>query len=147
MASKIRFNCESCNFQFTDSNSIFYFNELGIVEETLNMTSSKKMSESPLAGFIYESYCPECQEYIKTYLPENYLISFSKREIKELLNEYMDKKSGIIFLDFKNSTGIERRNILKKGKCPNCKKDISLIFTPNNPCPICGSKIIESSFE
>ena len=148
MASKITFECESCDFTFTDSSLIFYFNEMGkLVEETLKMDSSNKMCKSPLSGFIYESYCPHCQEIIKTYVPETHLTMLSIVEINEILSDYIGKSAQILFLDFENSTGIERRNILKNGKCPICTGEVSLIFDSNNTCPKCDSKMIESLFK
>lgn len=144
MASKIKFKCELCDFQFTDSALIFYFDGEEIFEEVLKFSSSKAMENSYLSGFVYESYCPYCQETIKTYVPENHLSSLTTMEINKLLKDNIDENtSQILFLDFQNSTGVERRNILRNGLCPNCKENISLIFDSNNNCPKCGSNINE----
>lgn len=146
MTSIIQYDCEDCDFQFIDENLIFYLenkDETNIIEETLTKEGSSAMSKSPLAGFLYISYCNNCSSYIKTYVPEN--TNFSEEEIKEIINDFSETKiNKLLFLDFKNTIYKERRAILENNSCPSCNNPMTLVLSEKTPCPKCGSKLKES---
>lgn len=149
MGTIINFKCESCDFTFQDNDLIFYLDEEdNFKEETLSPENSELMSKSLLEGFLYESYCPHCNKLIKTYVPEMKNIDLSKEEILEILSKYNEKnnfkdKFKVLIFDFSITTYKDRRKILERNECPNCKKKMSLIISKKTPCPKCGSALKE----
>lgn len=153
MGTIINFKCESCDFTFQDNDLIFYLDEDdNLKEETLSLENSKLMSKSLLEGFLYESYCPHCNELIKTYVPEMKNIDLSEEEILEILSKYNEEnneknnfkdKFKVLIFDFSTTTYKDRREILERNECPNCKKKMSLIISEKTPCPKCGSTLKE----
>lgn len=101
---EINFKCESCDFSFLDKNLIFYLdtnledlesilnfyskdkkedsNHLELIEDIHNKENSDKMTKSLISGFLYENYCPNCNELIKTYVPEDNEL-FTQEEIEK----------------------------------------------------------------
>ena len=93
MGTIINFKCENCDFEFQDKDLIFYLDENdNLKEESLTLENSKLMTKSLLEGFLYESYCPNCNKLIKTYVPEMNNINLNKEEISEIISKY-NKKS------------------------------------------------------
>ena len=138
--AEIKFKCTNCDFAFTDKNLIFYLNskledlesilnsnseDLELIEESLNKENSDKMTKALISGFLYENYCPHCNELIRTYVPEN-------------TSEYK-----ILFFDFKKTLYRDRRKILENNKCPNCENEMSLVISEKTPCPKCGASLKE----
>ena len=149
MRTIINFKCESCDFTFQDNDLIFYLDEEdNFKEETLSPENSELMSKSLLEGFLYENYCPHCNKLIKTYVPEMKNIDLSKEEILEILSKYNEEnnfkdKFKVLIFDFSITTYKDRRKILERNECPNCKKKMSLIISEKTPCPKCGSALKE----
>ena len=150
MGTIINFKCENCDFTFQDNDLIFYLDEEdNLKEETLSPENSKLMSKSLLEGFLYESYCPHCNELIKTYVPEMKNIDLSEEEILEILSKFNSSQSNenndfkVLIFDFSTTTYKDRREILERNECPNCKKKMSLIISEKTPCPKCGSSLKE----
>ena len=180
---EINFKCENCGFSFLDKNLIFYldtdlddlesilnFNlndenadsHLKLIEASHNKENSDKMTKSLISGFLYENYCPHCNELIKTYVPESNEL-FTQEEIEKILakeisknsfneentlidegnSDYENKAFKILFFDFKNTFYKDRRNILENNHCPNCNGEMSLVISEKTPCPICGSSLKE----
>lgn len=149
MGSIINFKCENCDFKFQDKDLIFYLDENdNLKEETLTLENSKLMTKSLVEGFLYESYCPNCNKQIKTYVPEMNNINLKEEEITEIISKYNKKENDednfkIIIFDFKTTNYRSRREILENNKCPNCNKDMSLVISEKIPCPKCGNMLIE----
>lgn len=167
---EINFKCESCDFSFLDKNLIFYLdtnledlesilnfyskdkkedrNHLELIEDSHNKENSDKMSKSLISGFLYENYCPNCNELIKTYVPEDNEL-FTQEEIEKILTKEIsknldnDKTFKILFFDFKKTFYKDRRNILENNDCPNCNSEMSLVISEKTPCPKCGGPLKE----
>lgn len=165
---RILYQCENCDFSFTDKDLIFYLDgkdenkednldeilneeldNLKIIEESLNKENSDKMTKALISGFLYENYCPHCNELIKTYVPEDNSL-FSQEEIEKILIRYLKKENKygkntkIVFFDFKNTFYRARREILENNSCPNCKNEMSLVISTKIPCPKCGENLRET---
>ena len=166
----INFKCESCDFSFLDKNLIFYLdtnledlesilnfyskdkkedsNHLELIEDIHNKENSDKMTKSLISGFLYENYCPNCNELIKTYVPEDNEL-FTQEEIEKILTKEIsknldnDKTFKILFFDFKKTFYKDRRNILENNDCPNCNSEMSLVISEKTPCPKCGGPLKE----
>ena len=167
---EINFKCESCDFSFLDKNLIFYLdtnledlesilnfyskdkkedsNHLELIEDIHNKENSDKMTKSLISGFLYENYCPNCNELIKTYVPEDNEL-FTQEEIEKILTKEIsknldnDKTFKILFFDFKKTFYKDRRNILENNDCPNCNSEMSLVISEKTPCPQCGGPLKE----
>ena len=105
--AEIKFKCTNCDFAFTDKNLIFYLNskledlesilnsnseDLELIEESLNKENSDKMTKALISGFLYENYCPHCNELISTYVPEANEL-FNQEEIEKILNKEISKNT------------------------------------------------------
>ena len=167
---EINFKCENCDFSFLDKNLIFYLdtdledlesildfyskdkkddsNHLELIEDSHNKENSDKMTKSLISGFLYENYCPNCNELIKTYVPEDNEL-FTQEEIEKILAEEISKNLDdektfkILFFDFKKTFYKDRRNILENNNCPNCNSEMSLVISEKTPCPKCGGQLNE----
>ena len=167
---EINFKCESCDFSFLDKNLIFYLdtnledlesilnfyskdkkedsNHLELIEDIHNKENSDKMTKSLISGFLYENYCPNCNELIKTYVPEDNEL-FTQEEIEKILTKEISKNLDndetfkILFFDFKKTFYKDRRNILENNDCPNCNSEMSLVISEKTPCPKCGGPLKE----
>ena len=167
---EINFKCESCDFSFLDKNLIFYLdtnledlesilnfyskdkkedsNHLELIEDSHNKENSDKMTKSLISGFLYENYCPNCNELIKTYVPEDNEL-FTQEEIERILTKEISKDLDnnktfkILFFDFKKTFYKDRRNILENNDCPNCNSEMSLVISEKTPCPKCGGPLKE----
>lgn len=167
---EINFKCESCDFSFLDKNLIFYLdtnledlesilnfyskdkkedrNHLELIEDSHNKENSDKMTKSLISGFLYENYCPNCNELIKTYVLEDNEL-FTQEEIEKILTKEIsknldnDKTFKILFFDFKKTFYKDRRNILENNDCPNCNSEMSLVISEKTPCPKCGGPLKE----
>ena len=124
-------------------------NNLELFESSLNKEISDKMTKSLISGFLYENYCPNCNELIKTYVPEDNKL-FTREEIERIMHKVISKRENmpktnfkILFFDFKNTFYRDRRNILENNECPNCKSEMSLVISEKIPCPKCGKKLKE----
>ena len=172
---EINFKCENCDFSFKDKNLIFYLdtdledlesilnfnsdnennkdnnkdninsNHLNLIEASLNKEISDIMTKSLISGYLYENYCPNCKELIKTYVPEANTL-FNQDEIEEILNKEISKRTSeykILFFDFEKTFYKDRRKILEENYCPNCNHEMSLVISEKTPCPKCGSSLKE----
>lgn len=167
---EINFKCDNCDFSFLDKNLIFYLDtdledlesilnfyskdekdesvHLELIEDSHNKENSDKMTKSLISGFLYENYCPNCNELIKTYVPEDNAL-FTQEEIKRILtkeiSKNLDNKKAfkILFFDFKKTFYKDRRNILENNNCPNCNSEMSLVISEKTPCPKCGGPLKE----
>ena len=176
---EINFKCENCDFSFLDKNLIFYLdtnlndlesilnfyendeeneyhedgedsnNHLELIEDSHNKENSDKMTKSLISGFLYENYCPNCKELIKTYVPEDNEL-FTQDEIEKILTKEISKNLNeekntfkILFFDFKKTFYKDRRNILENNNCPNCNSEMSLVISEKTPCPKCGGPLKE----
>lgn len=166
---EINFKCENCDFSFLDKNLIFYvdtnLNDLEsilnfyendenpddhfeLIEDGHNNENSDKMTKSLISGFLYENYCPNCNELIKTYVPEDNDL-FTQEEIEKILAKEISKNLNdektykMLFFDFKKTFYKDRRNVLENNTCPNCNSEISLVISEKTPCPQCGGQLKE----
>ncbi len=173
---EINFKCENCDFSFLDKNLIFYLDtnlndlesilnfyeedeedegnendndHLELIEDSHNKENSDKMTKSLISGFLYENYCPNCKELIKTYVPEDNEL-FTQEEIEKILAKEISKNLNennktfkILFFDFKKTFYKDRRNILENNNCPNCNSKMSLVISEKTPCPQCGDPLKE----
>lgn len=167
---EINFKCDNCDFSFLDNNLIFYLDtdlddlesilnfyskdekdenvHLDLIEDSHNKENSDKMTKSLISGFLYENYCPNCNELIKTYVPEDNDL-FTQEEIERILtkeiSKNLDNKKAfkILFFDFKKTFYKDRRNILENNNCPNCNSEMSLVISEKTPCPKCGGPLKE----
>lgn len=167
---EINFKCDNCDFSFLDKNLIFYLDtglddlesilnfyskdekdesvHLELIEDSHNKENSDKMTKSLISGFLYENYCPNCNELIKTYVPEDNDL-FTQEEIERILtkeiSKNLDNKKAfkILFFDFKKTFYKDRRNILENNNCPNCNSEMSLVISEKTPCPKCGGPLKE----
>lgn len=162
---EINFKCENCDFSFLDKNLIFYldsdledlesilnFNSndetnhhLELIEDSHNKENSDKMTKSLISGFLYENYCPNCNELIKTYVVEDNEL-FNQDEIEKILTKEISNNNSnykILFFDFKKTFYRDRRNFLENNKCPNCNSKMSLVISEKAPCPKCGGPLKE----
>ena len=108
---EINFKCEKCDFSFLDKSLIFYLDSnlddleailnfyendentndhLELIEDSHNKENSDKMTKSLISGFLYENYCPNCNELIKTYVPEDNEL-FTQEEIEKILTKEISK--------------------------------------------------------
>lgn len=121
---------------------------LELIEDSHNKENSDKMTKSLISGFLYENYCPDCNELIKTYVPEDNEL-FTQEEIEKILtkeilkNPNNEKAFKILFFDFKKTFYKDRRNILENNNCPNCNSEMSLVISEKTPCPKCGGPLKE----
>lgn len=167
---EINFKCDNCDFSFLDKNLIFYLDtdlddlesilnfyskdekdenvHLDLIEDSHNKENSDKMTKSLISGFLYENYCPNCNELIKTYVPEDNDL-FTQEEIERILTKEISKNLDdvktfkILFFDFKKTFYKDRRNILENNNCPNCNGEMSLVISEKTPCPKCGGPLKE----
>ena len=166
---EINFKCEKCDFSFLDKSLIFYLDSnlddleailnfyendentndhLELIEDSHNKENSDKMTKSLISGFLYENYCPNCNELIKTYVPEDNEL-FTQEEIGKILTKEISKNLNdektykILFFDFKKTFYKDRRNILENNYCPNCNNKMSLVISEKTPCPQCGGALKE----
>lgn len=167
---EINFKCDNCDFSFLDKNLIFYLDtdlddlesilnfyskdekdenvHLDLIEDSHNKENSDKMTKSLISGFLYENYCPNCNELIKTYVPEDNDL-FTQEEIERILTKEISKNLDdvktfkILFFDFKKTFYKDRRNILENNNCPNCNSEMSLVISEKTPCPKCGGPLKE----
>ena len=167
---EINFKCDNCDFSFLDKNLIFYLDtdlddlesilnfyskdekdesvHLELIEDSHNKENSDKMTKSLISGFLYENYCPNCNELIKTYVPEDNDL-FTQEEIERILtkeiSKNLDNKKAfkILFFDFKKTFYKDRRNILENNNCTNCNSEMSLVISEKTPCPKCGGPLKE----
>ena len=166
---EINFKCEKCDFSFLDKSLIFYLDSnlddleailnfyendentndhLELIEDSHNKENSDKMTKSLISGFLYENYCPNCNELIKTYVPEDNEL-FTQEEIEKILTKEISKNLNdeksykILFFDFKKTFYKGRRNILENNNCPNCNNEMSLVISEKTPCPQCGGALKE----
>ena len=166
---EINFKCEKCDFSFLDKSLIFYLdsnlddleailnfyendentsNHLELIEDSHNKENSDKMTKSLISGFLYENYCPNCNELIKTYVPEDNEL-FTQEEIEKILTKEISKNLNdektykILFFDFKKTFYKDRRNILENNYSPNCNNKMSLVISEKTPCPQCGGALKE----
>ena len=166
---EINFKCEKCDFSFLDKSLIFYLDSnlddleailnfyendentndhLELIEDSHNKENSDKMTKSLISGFLYENYCPNCNELIKTYVPEDNEL-FTQEEIEKILTKEISKNLNdektykILFFDFKKTFYKDRRNILENNYCPNCNNEMSLVIYEKTPCPQCGGALKE----
>lgn len=167
---EINFKCDNCDFSFLDKNLIFYLDtdlddlesilnfyskdekdesvHLELIEDSHNKENSDKMTKSLISGFLYENYCPNCNELIKTYVPEDNDL-FTQEEIERILTKEISKNLDdvktfkILFFDFKKTFYKDRRNILENNNCPNCNGEMSLVISEKTPCPKCGGPLKE----
>ena len=166
---EINFKCEKCDFSFLDKSLIFYLDSnlddleailnfyendentndhLELIEDSHNKENSDKMTKSLISGFLYENYCPNCNELIKTYVPEDNEL-FTQEEIEKILTKEISKNLNdnktykILFFDFKKTFYKDRRNILENNNCPNCNNEMSLVISEKTPCPQCGGALKE----
>lgn len=165
---EINFKCENCDFSFLDRNLIFYLDTdlddlesilnfysndeddakshyLNLIEDSHNKENSDKMTKSLISGFLYENYCPNCNELIKTYVPEDNVL-FNQDEIEKILTKEISKYQSsykILFFDFKKTFYKDRRKILENNNCPNCNGEMSLVISEKTPCPECGAPLKE----
>ena len=168
---EINFKCENCDFSFKDKNLIFYLdtdledlesilnfnsdnennkdninsNHLNLIEASLNKEISDIMTKSLISGYLYENYCPNCKELIKTYVPEENKL-FNQGEIEEILNKEISKRTSeykILFFDFEKTFYKDRRKILEENYCPKCNHEMSLVISEKTPCPKCRSSLKE----
>ena len=63
---------------------------LELIEDSHNKENSDKMTKSLISGFLYENYCPDCNELIKTYVPEDNEL-FTQEEIEKILTKEISK--------------------------------------------------------
>ncbi|MCI5737485.1 MAG: hypothetical protein PUB95_03380 [Methanobrevibacter ruminantium] len=121
---------------------------LELIEDSHNKENSDKMTKSLISGFLYENYCPDCNELIKTYVPEDNEL-FTQEEIEKILTKEISKNPNnekafkILFFDFKKTFYKDRRNILENNNCPNCNSKMSLVISEKTPCPKCGGPLKE----
>lgn len=154
MGTIINFKCISCDFEFKDRDLVFHIDpENNLKIESLSLEVSKSMSKSPLSGFLYENYCPHCNELIKTFVVEIDDTELTSEEIRENLYDFIEKDNEnnlinenikILFFDFKNTFYKERRAVLENNTCPNCENEMSLVISLKIPCPKCGERLEET---
>ena len=137
--------CSECGFEFIDESLIFYIENDKINETPLTLESSKLMSKSELAGYLYISYCNECKNYIKTYIPE-IKGRFDEESIIKKINSLIDNSKNtckILLFDFDDTSFSYRRKIISENNCPVCDNSMCLLIDEFHPCPKCGKdKII-----
>ena len=151
MGSIVKYECENCGFKFTDKSLIFYLDEnVELVVDSLTMNTSREMDKSKLAGYVYEGFCKECNNFIKTYVPEINNSSLSEDEIFNIIHDFSDndlKFDKVLIFDFNQTSFQHRRKILTENICPNCNNEMSLLIDDLHPCPKCGEekiKVIET---
>ncbi len=149
MGSIVKYECENCGFKFTDESLIFYLNEDKdkIVEESLTMKTSKKMDNSELAGYLYVGYCKNCDNFIKTYVPEINNTNLNEKEIYNLIPDLIGndlKFNKILTFDFNKTSFQHRRKILLENNCPNCDNHMALLIDDLHPCPQCGEESVNA---
>ena len=141
----MKYECTNCGFGFIDESLIFYIKDNKINEVPLTLESSKMMSESELAGYLYISYCNNCENYIKTYIPE-IKGEFDEDTIINRINSLIDtshNNTKILVFDFNDTSFQYRRKILSENNCPVCDNSMCLLIDEFHPCPKCGeNKII-----
>ena len=149
MGSIVKYECENCGFKFTDKSLIFYLNEDKdeIVEESLTMKTSKKMDNSELAGYLYVGYCKNCDNFIKTYVPEINNTNLNEKEIYNLIPDLIGndlKFNKILTFDFNKTSFQHRRKILLENNCPNCDNQMALLIDDLHPCPQCVEEYVNA---
>lgn len=128
--------CKECGYKYTNKAEIFYFNEnLTELEVTLKLALTlRNLSKSPLYGSAHEKYCPQCNEYIRTYTvyKNTNKKNLSNEEIINKINELSKRKTNIITIEEgKNNNGENKPSVSSYMKV---KKE-------EEYCPVCGEKI------
>ncbi len=140
----MEYKCTDCGFEFRDDSLIFYVEDDVLVEESLTLESSKKMSESDLMGYLYIGYCNNCDNYIKTYVPE-LKGDFDKDSVVNRINNLIDNSNSdtkILIFDFDETSFQGRREVLCDNICPKCGDSMCLLIDEFHPCPKCGNDSI-----
>lgn len=124
MAVHETYTCKDCSFEFTDQESLFFYNHnLNIIEEYTHLVSTAGISRgSKIQGRIYESYCKHCDKYIETYYityvdcPEynseeiiDIVKSGIKNGLKRLKNETITKIEELKEIRLRKEYKIEKR--------------------------------------
>jgi ssDNA-binding Zn-finger/Zn-ribbon topoisomerase 1 len=150
MGSIVKYECDNCNFKFTDESLIFYLNENEdeIIIDSLTLKTSKEMDKSILAGYLYIGYCKNCDSFIKTYVPEINNSKLSDDEIIDIIHNISKetdlKFDKVISFDFNKTSFQHRRKILTENKCPNCENEMALLIDDLHPCPNCGEEKLKA---
>ena len=140
----MKYKCNDCGFEFIDESLIFYITDNKINETPLTLESSKMMSKSELAGYLYIGYCSNCENYIKTYIPE-VKGSFDEEAIINRLKLLIDNSENnikILVFDFDDTSFSYRREVMSKNNCPVCDNSMCLVIDEFHPCPKCGESEI-----
>ena len=92
MAVHETYTCQDCLFDFTDGDEIFFYKQdTHEIIDFIHLFSTAGISDgSKIKGSILESYCKECNKFIKTFYIENVdCPEYSSEEIIDIV------KSGI----------------------------------------------------
>jgi len=131
-------NCEGCGkkFKLTDD-YVLCLKEDNFVEMKFPPLMAPTSSFYEIKGHITQTYCNNCEKFIKIYTPHYWEEDKDKsiEEIKEYLSHKRPRKYINVFMEDLPSDKII---------CPECNKEVNLGYSNMNKCPKCGSEKFEA---
>ena len=100
MAREVVYGCDSCGFEFTSIDEIFWIDEgLNIHIEPLLVSTSEISSEAPVKGYFARYYCYDCQSFISKFIIFKKSDEISDENIIRLIEQHDDEPKIIQFDD------------------------------------------------
>lgn len=124
MAVDETFTCKNCGFEVTETDTYFFYNydNHEIIDFILLFSTAGISDGSKIKGSIFESYCKECNKFIKTFYIENVdcpeygseeiidiVKSGIKNNLKNIKNETIAKIDELKEIRLKKKYKIEKR--------------------------------------
>ncbi len=140
--------CSNCGYKYSNKAEIFYFNDdLTELEVTLKLALTlRNLSKSPLYGSAHEKYCPNCNEFVRTYTvyKNTNKKNLSDDEIHSLIEELSKTRINIVKINTgKNNNGESKpsvssymKSIKEEEFCPVCSEKIYTVYN-DMECPKC----------
>lgn len=172
MASLETYTCNNCDFEYTDEGILFYYDsEKHTTETFIHLLSTVDIAEdSPIKGYIHETYCNHCNKFVRTYYVTEYpeddfhnikelILNGIERSLicakKELCNMIEDENTED--LDYYQENYQRAKSLVNRVvdaedtksndgsyiiMCPNCLSEIHEYINETFPYPKCGGKMI-----
>lgn len=100
MGTYIRYNCDSCGFEYEHDLEIFWIDDdLKLHVAPLLFSTSDAMSDSLVSGYFHEYYCYECNNLIEEFLIDKNHSDMDFESIIKLIESYEGNLKMIKFGD------------------------------------------------
>lgn len=100
MARQVEYGCDSCGFEMTSIDEIFWIDEdLNIHIKPLLVSTSAESSDAPVKGYFARYYCYSCKKFISKFVIFKNSAEISDENIITLIEQYDDSAKIIQFDD------------------------------------------------